>query len=501
MTEDNVMEFCQWLVSEKGIEAGNLSDYINNNEEEVLKLAQEFKKPKFKVGGKVEAAAEMFKCGGKTEEKQDGGKMSRKEYKANKTSRKDLKNAANDRGYSDDQFSKSYYTLKDSFRNNGLSRRNAKLAAQRVIMGDNTAATPVDVAPTEPIYSYSRPSAPAYSWEPDKFYEGFDDMQFEIIPVRRKATAKSAVTKRDPLVFSEIVTPSMNNTNSFASFINPLNNKIYLRNNSVPSDIIDGGVMEDITVTAPGIVDGGMIDDVVVTAPGKSSKKPNFRTNTMPGRFGLAHYACGGKAKNKIKKHADGNPLTLGPIKIDDDRDGYVSYNNDGSVKSSIYRRTEPWQGTYQPSMALTHRVTSPDSVAMYVQYGPADEESRRGYLYNTARHMGAREIANREKFDQMFNDLESKAGMRVVALPNNKYVIRDVVHTPDDTMTRVVDPEKQDTVIMTQDLKRYSNKDIGTRIKRAVGLESKFDKLNKLFKEFDFEFKYGGALNNINKK
>lgn len=65
MTEDNVMEFCQWLVSEKGIEAGNLSDYINNNEEEVLKLAEEFKKPKFKVGGKVEAAAEMFKCGGK----------------------------------------------------------------------------------------------------------------------------------------------------------------------------------------------------------------------------------------------------------------------------------------------------------------------------------------------------------------------------------------------------------------------------------------------------
>lgn len=65
MTEDNVMEFCQWLVSEKGIEVGNLSDYINNNEEEVLKLAEEFKKPKFKIGGKVEAAAEMFKYGGK----------------------------------------------------------------------------------------------------------------------------------------------------------------------------------------------------------------------------------------------------------------------------------------------------------------------------------------------------------------------------------------------------------------------------------------------------
>ena len=76
MIEDNVMEFCQWLVSDKGIEAGNLSDYINNNEEEVLKLAQEFKKPKFKVGGKVESAAEMLKCGGKTrrvEKKITGG--------------------------------------------------------------------------------------------------------------------------------------------------------------------------------------------------------------------------------------------------------------------------------------------------------------------------------------------------------------------------------------------------------------------------------------------
>lgn len=69
MTENNVMEFCQWLMNEKGIEAGNLSDYINNNEEEVLKLAEEFKKPKFKIGGKIESAAEMFKCGGKAKKK------------------------------------------------------------------------------------------------------------------------------------------------------------------------------------------------------------------------------------------------------------------------------------------------------------------------------------------------------------------------------------------------------------------------------------------------
>lgn len=333
------MEFCQWLVSEKGIEAGNLSDYINNNEEEVLKLAQEFKKPKFKVGGKVEYAAEMFKCGGKAEEKQDGGKMSRKEYKANKTSRKDLKNSANDRGYSDDQFSKSYYSLINAFENNGLSRRNAKLAAQRVIMGDNASTTPVDVAPTEPIYSYSRPSAPTYSWEPGKFYEGFDDLQFEITPVRRKPAAKPAATKNEPLVFSDIVTPSIN-TNSMASFINPLNNKIYLRSNSVPSDIIDGGILEDVVVTAPGIVDGGMVDEVVVTAPGKSSKNSKFRTKTMPGRFGLAHYKCGGKTKKKVKKHANGEPITI-PVKLDESRTGYVTYNPDGTRKETIRRVTE----------------------------------------------------------------------------------------------------------------------------------------------------------------
>lgn len=61
------MEFCQWLMTEKGVEAGNLSSYINDNEEEVLKLAKEFKAEKFKVGGKINLAAEKFKCGGKAE--------------------------------------------------------------------------------------------------------------------------------------------------------------------------------------------------------------------------------------------------------------------------------------------------------------------------------------------------------------------------------------------------------------------------------------------------
>lgn len=69
------MEFCQWLMNEKGIEAGNLSDYINNNEEEVLKLAEEFKKPEFKIGGKIEDAAETLKCGGKTKKKVKKGEF------------------------------------------------------------------------------------------------------------------------------------------------------------------------------------------------------------------------------------------------------------------------------------------------------------------------------------------------------------------------------------------------------------------------------------------
>lgn len=135
MTENNVMEFCQWLISEKGIEAGNLSEYINNNEEEVLKLAEEFKKPKFKVGGKIEAAAEMFKCGGKTEEKQDGGRMSREDFKSQKSSRKDVRKAAmNNYGYNREQFYNAYENAKATYQNKGLDRRSAKIAAQKMLM-------------------------------------------------------------------------------------------------------------------------------------------------------------------------------------------------------------------------------------------------------------------------------------------------------------------------------------------------------------------------------
>ena len=136
MTEDNVMEFCQWLASEKGIEADDLSDYINNNEEEVLKLAQEFKKPKFKVGGKVEVAADMFKCGGKTKKKvkkaQDGDKMSGKDYRDIKLNRGVIRRAAKQNfGFNNAQFQTAYENAKYGFRNQGLNRREANIAAQK----------------------------------------------------------------------------------------------------------------------------------------------------------------------------------------------------------------------------------------------------------------------------------------------------------------------------------------------------------------------------------
>lgn len=299
MTEDNVMEFCQWLVSEKGIEAGNLSDYINNNEEEVLKLAEEFKKPKFKIGGKIEAAVKKLALGdvlvkktktpiytvvdsdGRIVEiedpydsekktiklklsqgddggtgrlvlgsdglrdtrayqkifdlieedfknklqsntaveeqkdrisqlerelllkdfestnqkmagfkvpviktptlksmtsgigiKQSGGSISRREFKNLKESRKDVRSQAKELfGFNNGQFSTAYSGLKNAFLNNGLSRREAKLAAQRSLM--NRTATPiVEDAPTNPHYSYQAPTK-SYS------YTDFNEMELE----------------------------------------------------------------------------------------------------------------------------------------------------------------------------------------------------------------------------------------------------------------------------------------------------------------------------------
>lgn len=262
MTEDNVLEFCQWLMTEKGVEAGNLSSYINDNEEEVLKLAKEFKAEKFKVGGKINLAAKKFKCGGKVDQK-------------------------------------------------------------------------------------------------------------------------------------------------------------------------------------------------------------------------------------KVKKAADGTPITI-PVKLDNERRGTVTYNPDGSRHEIVSRATGYMEGTASPSMAITHRQVTPDSTAMYVQYGPIDEVGKRGYLYNTAQSMGAKEKANQAKFDPTFEELVRRANFRLTALPNGKMVIRDVVHTNNDTLTRVID--EGDTTIVNNAGKRFTNNSIITRLARKVLGTSAFDAANKAFSEIDSQ-KFGGKI------
>lgn len=229
MTEDNVMEFCQWLVSEKGIEAGNLSDYINNNEEEVLKLAEEFKKPKFKVGGKVEAAAEKFQNGGKT----------RKQFKDEKLSRKELKSASSEKGYTNGQFNDAYYSAKMAFRNNGLSRRDAKLAAQRSLI--NKAASPVeDVLPTNPHYSYQIPTK-TYS------YTDFNDIELDPMDVTHMGY--------DSMPFGKAFAYARKNgLKTFNWKGNEYGTQLasdLKQENNVDDTVYDGGVINEVVVSAP----------------------------------------------------------------------------------------------------------------------------------------------------------------------------------------------------------------------------------------------------------
>lgn len=128
------MEFCQWLMNEKGIEAGNLSDYINNNEDEVLKLAEEFKKPKFKVGGKIEAAAEIFKCGGKAKKK----KSVKKCYNGDKVGPVSVNLGNNKHGeviiYPDSRVERIYSTPKDH--GYGISSPGGNITDREIIGND-----------------------------------------------------------------------------------------------------------------------------------------------------------------------------------------------------------------------------------------------------------------------------------------------------------------------------------------------------------------------------
>ena len=462
MTEDNVMEFCQWLVSEKGIEAGNLSDYINNNEEEVLKLAQEFKKPKFKVGGKVEAAAEMFKCGGKAnkvEKAQYGEKLSGKDYRDIKLNRGVIRRAAKKNfGFNNAQFQTAFENAKYGFRNQGLSRREANIAAQKAMI-NNTSDTQL----------------------PNMKVDLNNNMNIDRSVLDRVAEGPKKV-------FIESIDPVVTNSNykintdiNWDNIGNDL--ELHLEPVNYGDKIFDGGQLDEISVI------GTPVQKTQRTS-GNNNSNNGFRTKTMPGKFGLAHYNQNGGI---IKTYKGEEPITI-PVKLDNKRDGFVTYNNDGSRKETIRRYTDPWEGTAEPQVAVTHRITTPDSTAMYVQYGPADEEPRRGYLYNTARKMGTRENANRAKFDPIFNELARKADFRITTLPNGKMVINDVVHTDNDTLSRVID--QGDTIIVNSAGDRLSNNSIRTRLARKIFGTSAYDQANKNFEMID-EMQRGGEVSN----
>lgn len=300
MTEDNVMEFCQWLISEKGIEAGNLSDYINNNEEEVLKLAQEFKKPKFKLGGKVEVAVEMFKCGGKAkkvEKAQDGEKISRKEYREKKQKRSDVKKAAKRNfGFNNAQFQTAYENAKYGFSNQGLSRRDAKLAAQRALMGNN-----------EYKFSNSLPQIKI---------NHMLDIDHGLL---------NRVAEGPKKVFIERIDPVVTNSN-------------YKINTDINWDNIGNDLELHLDPVNYGdkIFDGCQLDSVIVVGTPvqkmqRTSGDNGFRTKTMPGRFGLANYnQKGGMINSK---------------KIETPREEIELFTNNGD--SVIYRSSIPKNGSF----------------------------------------------------------------------------------------------------------------------------------------------------------
>lgn len=202
-------------------------------------------------------------------------------------------------------------------------------------------------------------------------------------------------------------------------------------------------------------------------------------------------FKCGGKTKKekKVKKNQNGASITI-PVKMDSVRTGFVTYNPDGTRKETIKRTTNTWEGTATPNDAITHRFISPDSTSMYVQYGLVDEEPRRGYLYNTARNMGARENANKAKFDPIFNELAKRADFRIATLPNGKMIINDVVHTNNDTLTRTID--QGDTTIVNGSGDRFNNNSFSTRLARKILGKSAYDQANKNFEMIDFQ-KTGG--------
>lgn len=303
MEQDNVMEFCQWLMTEKGIEAGELSDYINNNEAEVLGLAKTFKAKRFKVGGKVEAAAEKFKCGGKAkkiEKAQDGEKISRKEYKEQKQKRSDVKRAAKQNfGFNNAQFQTSYENAKYGFANQGLSRRDAKLAAQRALMNKPS----VDVAAPVTPFGLNRNMNIDRSVV-DRLAEG---LEINTAPVQPKAAASPRAveaTTMQPadttiydagLINDVVIKPQAAAANSYVVQDEPAvinQSSTGFRAPGMPGrfGLYNGPTVTKSTSREPLL--NRIIDWINQenTSEDSESNSNGFRTKTMPGRFGLARY-------------------------------------------------------------------------------------------------------------------------------------------------------------------------------------------------------------------
>lgn len=364
MTEDNVMEFCQWLVSEKGIEAGNLSDYINNNEEEVLKLAQEFKKPKFKVGGKVEAAAEMFKCGGKTEEKQDGGKMKRR----------DVKSAAKENwGYNNSQFNDAYLNLKSAYRSKGMSRKDAKLKAQEIIANGPQEKVVVNkmesISPNAKIsVTYSDAKSPIRLPENKAIIPNLSNVEGLEPMIRYSMTPK----KDAPVNRVKIspITPKYNNTN--------------------------------VVMAIPALGDQGyMIDDVVVR-PNKRTNFDNIKDFFKNIRFAMPKFDLGGELDQLPRR--EGSRIVL-KEDLNDRRNYYRELTNDGYILETIDNRFRNGKEILSPDSRMTFRLISPDLRDTTIT-------SKDGGIYYDlydSKNPTSRGRANAAKFNPIFESFNKK--------------------------------------------------------------------------------------------
>ena len=258
------MEFCQWLMNEKGIEAGNLSDYINNNEEEVLKLAEEFKKPKFRIGGKIEAAAEMFKCGGKAKKKRSVKKC----YNGDKVGPVSVNLGKNRHGevtiYPDSRVERIYSAPKDH--GYGISSPGGNIT-DREIIGNDTI-----------MYSHAGPS-------------GINLLYDTRSKVTGKEAARQAANKRkfNPM-FDEMSRMADNRIEVLPNGRHVIHDVVHTNNDTL-SRVIDQG------------------DTTIVNNAGDRLRNNSIRTRLARMLFGTSDYDEANKNFKDIDFQQDGGEL------------------------------------------------------------------------------------------------------------------------------------------------------------------------------------------------